>query len=186
VFVSGGDEPNTITVSGADVYASYGDENPTTSIAEGTVKIGDMSIGTVSNGQLSFTLPETISGDELSTVSTESLEWADWDNVEITEESAQVGIWNNLDLYSGDTKTGKLSFGTLIDNNFREVQYMYFDKACTISGTYNGGVRLFNARQGWNLFHDFGGSIHSTNFDHFIDVFKWVFTAEPTPVPTGT
>jgi hypothetical protein len=176
-------EAPIITVAEANVYTSAGEVLSLGTSITGNVKIGDIPVGIVTAGKLSFTLPETAPSG-LSAVSAMSEGWG-WSDVVISEPSAQVRIWDNLYLYNADEKTGKLSFGSYYTppeggRAFREVKYMYFDKACTISGTYNNGNRVFNARKGWNLFHDFGGSIHSDNFDHFIDEFKWVYTAYVT------
>jgi hypothetical protein len=182
VFQSGGGgelSPNTIEVSNADVFE--GTEGTTAYTGSGTVKIGSLVIGTVSDdGKLSFTLPATVESLYLNLVNAENVE--EW-SVTVSDSTAKAQKWDHLDIYSSEQKTGEILFGTKINNVFRKVKYMYFDKACTINGIINIGniepvnINSFHASQGWNLFHPELENLHSNNFEHFINEFKWVFTA---------
>jgi hypothetical protein len=187
VLVSGGGggepSPNTIEVEEEQVYNM---DESTDYTGTGTVKIGDLVIGTVSTGgKLTLTLPAT--GVDTYLVDVTAMAAAlkskeGWDNVTVTEgEDANAQVWDNLDLYSGENKIGELLLGKSDGwaDGFHGVRYFYFDSHVNITGTLAGGgdgTIQFSGGPGWIS----GGNGFSYHPILPTEGTKWVFKSTAT------
>jgi hypothetical protein len=167
---------NTITVINAQVYQ----ENETTPYMDsGVVKIGDFEIGTVDNGKLSFTFPTTVPSQYLESIPDIP------SGVTVSPPSARL-FQHSIELYSGNTRIGSFTFGKIAGSTEGQVLHVYFDRACSINGSYtnnyDGTVEVvtysINARAGWNKVYeqvDWAQSRWTYTTSNVPSDLKWVF-----------
>jgi hypothetical protein len=182
---NGGDDepqPNTIAVSNEQVYQTDETANYT---GAGTVKLGALEIGSVDEGKLTFTLPATVANSYLGTVTAvaDKLKTlGGWTSYQITEGGdASAQMWEHLELYNDTTKLGTISLGKTVESAFLKINFMYFDRHVSITGTYSDDGRdptQLVAGTGWF----FGGRECGYSTNHFSNLevassMKWVFTA---------
>jgi hypothetical protein len=179
---------NTITVTGADVYASYEVSTSLDASLTGTVKIGEIPVGSVTDGKLTFRLPtldKSYLGD-LTTVAEALKGLEGWANYSITPSTgAKAQIWDNLTLYdsvSGDQK-GTLSFEGAFtgyngenDTDLRAIKFMYFDREVHIVRVGGEGSTEIGSPGGW--FFGSKGYSYGSQISTYTGM-KWVYTAEP-------
>jgi hypothetical protein len=178
---TGGDD---FTVTNAQVYQ----ENETLPYTgSGTVKIGDLTVGSVTGGKLTYTLPATISNSYLMDI--------------VSFHSSDVSVSNPnakmlaseayaANLYTGNTLIGGLAPMKTVGSTGYEILYWYFNQACSITGTDrytdedDGSVRTstysINASAGWNKIYVYGTQLSgtaTTNPSNFPSDLKWVFAS---------
>jgi hypothetical protein len=139
----GGSGNDDFTVTNAQVYQ----ENFSTPYTgSGTVKIGDISVGSVTDGKLTFELPSSVPSQYLDSFS-EGVPSS------ITVSPSNAKSWGGeIDLFDDNTRIGYLS---LMNNPtgstaMHQVMYLYFDIACSIRGSSDGWTYSIDASVGWN------------------------------------
>jgi hypothetical protein len=166
-----------IVVTNEDVY--YYDES-TPYPGNGTVKIGSLQVGTVTDGKLSFTLPSVVDITGATPV--------DWEEVEVTppDPVVNVYIWE-LDFFrTGETeKIGQLLFTKTGEGGTHYITDAYFAQACEVTAIGNFTVSI-NANAGWNKLYqygaDLGGGTITTDVASAPTGLKWVFEESPVQV----
>jgi hypothetical protein len=164
-----------IVVTNQQVY--YYDETALYG-GNGTVKIGSLPVGTVTGGQLEFTLP--------SEVDTTGATPESWTEIGVTSApEAKVYAWDIEVFTTSGEKLGQLLFTKTVTGGTHYITYVYFDKACTVTATGDFNVSI-NASAGWNKLYQYGpnsgvGTI-TTNLTSAPADLKWVFEESPVQV----
>jgi hypothetical protein len=164
--VPGGD---TITVSNQQVYEM--NDNGTLYTGSGTVKIagGAITVGSITNGKLTFTLPSTVPSQYLYAFS----EYMP-SGITISPSNAR-GLSNEGDIgvYDGNRIIDYLFLMKTEGSTMHVVENWYFDRAAKITGSSDGTTASVDAHVGWNKIY-----MNSTPSSTTI-------TANSTNVPSG-
>jgi hypothetical protein len=171
-------EDSRIDVFGEDVY----DEDGVAYTGTGNVKVVDSFVGGVDSGKLTFTLPLPWENEAFAEVlESGTIKWDD--RVTVTNGANAYGI--QLDLFSDVTLIGTLSLEKTDGATFHKIEYMYFDKACTVNGYMplpdDGDAGLvtvsIDAHRGWNKLYQYRtteSSTLTTNLSSLPTGLKWV------------
>jgi hypothetical protein len=177
VFWSYGDDTNPsggndFTVADAQVYQIL--SNNTIGDAyngSGTVKIGDLTVGSVTGGKLTYTLPAPVSSQYLTAIS----------DIGFTVSPSNVkGILmeGTALLYSGSTRIGGLVLAKIEGSTIHGILYWYFDSAVKITGSSDGTTMSIDANAGWNKIYVYGtqtSGTYTTNLSNVPSDMKWTF-----------
>jgi hypothetical protein len=174
---SGGD---SFTVTNEQVY-QLSDDGVVggTYNGSGTVKIGRLTVGSVTNGRLSFELASTVQSQYLDSIP------GDWQNVcKVSPSNARGIMAGDIGLYNGNTQIGEIPLGK-IDGSGQHIigqhiiVYWYFDQAVEITGVSDGMTVSINAHAGWNKVYVYIGQSYSgtmtTNLNNVPSGLQWVF-----------
>jgi hypothetical protein len=169
----GGD---AITVSNQQVYL---EDESTPYTGSGDVKIagGAITVGSITNGKLAFTLPSTVDSKYLLSFSENmpsGITLSQPDVRGITSEG-------DIGLYDGNRIIDYLFLMKTVGKTMHSITYWYFDRECSISGNANGLSVSINASVGWNkvyMVSTESGSTNTgtatTNSSNFPSDLKWV------------
>jgi hypothetical protein len=119
----------------------------------------------VQNGSFTLTLPQTVESSHLSSFSLSSTITVSDAGVKQTHINTMEG--NNLIAYDSDGKDVGVIVCQSADEKTAIVNFMYVDRDCKISGSYNAGSNrtlTYNAdlKTGWNILY---GKITNDNGD---------------------
>jgi hypothetical protein len=130
-----------------DSVQVYDEDGSTASTVNGTVKMAVydsteeptyIPVGTITNGKLTLTLPATIDAQYLSTFDPEEMGIPD---ITVNPSTINVLPGVTLQLFNGEEEIGYLSYEKEGNNKdeYREIEYWYFDKPGTAIGTQQAG-----------------------------------------------
>jgi hypothetical protein len=139
----------------------------------GTLKIGRLTVGSVTNGRLSFELASTVQSQYLDSI-------PDWLNAYKVSPSNARGILDgDIGLYNGNTQVGDISLGKIEGSGQHIIVYWYFDQAVEITGVSDGVTISINAHAGWNKVYAYIGQSYSgtvtTNLNNVPSGLQWIF-----------
>jgi hypothetical protein len=137
----GGSGNEDVTVADEQVYQ---EDFSTPYTGSGTVKIGDISVGSVTGGKLTFELPSSVPSQYLDSLSEGMLS-----GITVSPSNAR-GISHRIALYTGNTLIGYITLGKTKENAIHRIDYMYFDRDCSIRGSSDGWTYSIDASIGWN------------------------------------
>jgi hypothetical protein len=168
------------TVTNAQVYL----EDETSSYTgSGTVKIGGLTVGSVTGGKLTFTLPSQVSSQYLTDISNVLTGFT------VSPSNAKgIVLEGTAELYSGNTPIGYFGLMKTEGNTLYAVFYWYFDSAVKITGnkSMSGSFRTMSidASTGWNKIYYVTTESGSTNtgtittdLNNVPSDLKWVFAS---------
>jgi hypothetical protein len=167
---TGGD---TIKVTNEQVYQFSSGAIGGAYNGSGTLKIGRLTIGSVTNGRLSFELASTVQSQYLDSI-------PDWLNAyKVSPSNARGIVGGDIGLYNGNTQIGDISLGKIEGSGQHIIVYWYFDQAVEITGVSDGVTISINAHIGWNKVYAYIGQSYSgtmtTNLNNVPSDMKWTF-----------
>jgi hypothetical protein len=201
--------------SGEQVYYDDEQRTPATEL-NGTVKLryyynesygsdtpgyDDVTIGSVTNGKLKFTLPSTAPSQHLQEITGMP------SNVIVSQPNARTA--SPIFLFADGTQQRSLNLMKTVGGTEHSAGYFYFDQACSITGTervtneYDGSVYTsiysVNASAGWNKIYQYqtqSGSTYEITIttSNVPSDLKWVVSGggvdvpgdtDTTPIPAG-
>jgi hypothetical protein len=159
------------SVTDAQVYQNDESTLYTGSGIVGVVKTGELTIGSFTNGKLSFELPATVPSQYLESLSV---------NVPagLTVSNSNASMFqHSIALYSQDERIGSFFLVKTAGNTKHEISYWYFNQAVRITGTSDGATVSIDARAGWNKIYTYetqtSGAM-TTNLNNVPSDMKWV------------
>jgi hypothetical protein len=166
----GGSGNDNFTVTNAQVYQ---EDFSTPYTGSWTVKIGDISVGSVTGGKLTFELPSSVPSQYLDSFS-EGVPSG------ITVSPSNAKSWGGeIYLFEDNTRIGSLSLmNPTWSTAIHQVMYLYFDRACSIIGSSEGWTYSIDASIGWNkVYMDIAPSSGTitTDLSNVPSDLKWVF-----------